>query len=323
MADQALLMGAGLCALGLTGSAMCSGLETGFYSVNRIRLRVRMGKGDERAAAVHAELQQPDRLITALLIWNNIFNYLGSLGLTMILLGLGAAEGWVIVLQAAVLTPMLLVFGESLPKEIFRVRSDVLPYRLVWVVVLFRISALPVLWVVLKFARAVARLAGAEARTVSDRRYRIASLLKEGAMHGAISPIQASLIDDALELARTPVGNLSVPIASLATVAFEHSDEQMRAAARRAGTEPVVVLHARGRVAALVDPFDIGLGRVNTSEPFRIEATLGARDALAQLAERGLRAAVVTRAGRDVGIVNTRRLVRPLLRSIRPGVAAE
>jgi CBS domain containing-hemolysin-like protein len=225
----------------------------------------------------------------------------------------------VIGLQVVVLTPVLLVLGESLPKELFRVRADDLPYRLVRLVLVLRVLSLPVLWLVLGFARAVGRLAGAEARTVGDRRYRIASLLKEGAMHGAISPIQASLIDDAMTLARTPVGDLAVPMARLATVPVANRDEQLRAAARRAGTEPVVVVRSRGRVAALVDPLDIGLARVEMSEPFRVDASLGARDALAEMAEHGLRAAVVTRGGRDVGVITTRRLVRPLLQSVRPG----
>jgi len=319
MSNQSFLVGIGLCAVGIGGSALCSGLETGFYTVNRIRLRLRIGKGDARAKAVQTELRQPDRLLTALLIWNNAFNYLGSLGLTTILLGLALAEGWVIALQALVLTPLLLVFGESLPKELFRMRADDLPFRLVWLVRVMRIVSFPLLWLVLRFAQLVARSVGADARTVGDRRHRIASLLKEGVLHGAISPIQASLIDDAMELARTPVGTLGVPFARLAVVAAESNEAQMMAAARRAGNEPVVVMHGRGRVAALVDPLEIAIGSPALTEPLRIDTDVGARDALATLAERGLRSAVLTRAGRDVGIITTRRIVRPLLRSIRPG----
>lgn len=319
MVNHPFLIGGGLCIVGVGGSALCSGLETGFYTVNRIRLRLRIGRGDERARAVQDELRQPDRLLTTLLIWNNAFNYLGSLGLTTILLGLGLAEGWVIALQAVVLTPLLLVFGESLPKELFRMRADDLPFRLVRLVRLMRLLSLPLLLLVLHFARLVARTVGADARTVGDRRYRIASLLKEGVLHGAISPIQASLIDDAMELARTPVGSLGVPFARVAVVAGDANASQMMAAARRAGNEPVVVMQSRGRVAALVDPLEIGLGSVSRDAPLRIDAEVGARDALATLAERGLRAAVLTRGGRDVGIVTTRRIVRPLLRSIRPG----
>jgi magnesium and cobalt exporter, CNNM family len=319
--SQAVLTGAVLCVVGIGGSALCSGLETGYYALNRIRLKLRVGKGDKRALRTERELAEPDRLLTTLLIWNNIFNYLGSLGLTAILLAAGFAEGWVIVLQALVLTPMLLIFAESLPKELFRVRADDLPYRLASLVRLLRLSSLPVLAVVLWFARRVARAVGAGPREVGERR-RIASLLKEGVLHGAISPLQVSLIDDAMELAQTPVGDLGVPTGRLACVSEDASREQFLAAARKAGVDPVVILTGGGAVASLLEPLDIGLGRVDRTEPVRIEAGLGARDALAEMASRGVRAAVLTRNGRDIGVVTTRRTVRPLLRSIRTDIGS-
>ncbi len=318
MSDQSsMIVGIGLCVIGIGGSAICSGLETGFYSINRIRLRLRAGDGNRRAELIHAELQQHDRLLTTLLIWNNVFNYLGSLGLTAILFGFGFSEAWVIALQALVLTPMLLIFAESIPKELFRVRADDLPFRLIHIVVVLRWICLPVLWVVLGFARWVAQLVGAGTAPGGDRRNRIASLLKEGVSHGAISRLQASLIDDAMDLARTPVGDLGVPFARLACVVEGAPHEQVQRAARSTGHEPVVFLDRVGRVASLVDPLDIGLGELPMDEPLRLEASLGSREALAEMAARGVRSAVLVRSGRDVGIVTTRHIVGPLLRSTR------
>jgi len=316
----AIFTGVALCVVGIGGSALCSGLETGFYALSRIRLKLRVAAGNRRAVRAEQELTEPDRLLTALLIWANIFNYLGSLGLTTILLSFGLAEGWVIVLQALVLTPMLLIFAESLPKELFRVRADDLPYRLSLLVRLLRWIAAPVLVGVLWFARLVARAAGAAPREVGERR-RIASMLKEGVLHGAISPLQASLIDEAMDLAHTPVGQLGVPIARLACVPDSAGEGQLEAAARQAGKDPVVILQRDGRVAALLDPLDIGLGNLDRPEPLRLEAGIGTRDALAEMADLGLRSAVLTRNGRDVGVITTRRAVGPLLRSIHTEVA--
>ncbi len=313
--SQTILTGVVLCIVGIGGSALCSGLEIGFYALNRIRLRLRVAQGDRQAIRTGRELEQPDRLLTTLLIWNNIFQYIGSLGLTTILLAVGFAEGWVIVLQALVLTPMLLIFAESLPKELFRVRADDLPYRLMLPVQMLRRIAWPVLVIVLWFARLVARAAGAGPREVGERR-RIASLLKEGVLHGAISPLQASLIDDAMDLARTPVGDLGVPMARTACVQDDADEPKLVAAARKAGTDPVVILHKDGRVRALMDPLDIGLGRTDQTQPLRLDTGLGARDALAEMTGQGVRAAVLTRNGRDVGVITTRRAVRPMLRSI-------
>ncbi len=314
--SSAILTGVVLCVIGIGGSALCSGLETGFYTLNRIRLRLRIGEGDKWAALAGRELAEPDRALTTLLIWNSVFDYLGSLGLTAILLAVGFAEGWVIVLQVLVLTPILLIFAESLPKELFRVRADNLTCRLSLLVWLLRWVSWPVLAIVLWFARIASRAAGAGPREIGERR-RIASLLKEGVLHGAISPLQASLIDDAMELAQTPIGDLGVSIARTACVQDDADGPQLATAARKAGTDPVVILHQDGRVRALVDPLDIGLGRTEQTQPLRLDAGLGTRDALAEMAGQGVRAAVLTRNGRDVGVITTKRAVRPMLRSIR------
>lgn len=301
---------------GVCGSAMCSGLETGFYCVSSLRLSLRLGgeSRDRAAEQVRAELDRPERLLTTLLIGNNIFNYIASLGLAALMLSLQITEVWVIVLQAVVLTPLLLVFGESLPKEIFRLRADVLPYRLVWVVKVLRVLALPLLPIVLGSARLLVR------RNRSDRRgavqsERIATLLKESAMHGALSPVQASLIDRSIELARATVGSLARPLSG--EVIDPTDKARLRSAARRWAPHPVVVLRARGSVAGMIDPIAVPGDPFALLPPVRIESSMTARDALAQMSAAGCRVAVVSSGGRDVGIISTRGLASPLLDALR------
>ncbi|MEM7621819.1 MAG: CNNM domain-containing protein, partial [Planctomycetota bacterium] len=73
----------GVAFLGLLGSAMWSGLETGTYFLNRVRLRLRLeDPADGAARAVAEELEQPERTLTTILIGNNACNYIGTLGLT-------------------------------------------------------------------------------------------------------------------------------------------------------------------------------------------------------------------------------------------------
>lgn len=309
-------LGTLLFACGMCGSALCSGLETGFYCVSSLRLSLRLGGGtrDRAAERVRAELDRPERLLTTLLIGNNVFNYGASLGLALIMLSLQIPEVWVIVLQALVLTPMLLVFAESLPKEVFRVRADVLPYRLVWVVKLLRVVAMPLLPIVLGSARLVARAGRSERRRVGQSEH-IAALLKESALHGALSPVQASLIDRSIELARATVGSLALPLSG--EVIDPADKTRLRWAARRWAPQPVVVLRSRGSAAGLIDPIAVPGDPFALLPLMRIEASTTARDALAQMSAGGCRLAVVSSRGRDVGIITTRRLASPLLDALR------
>ena len=103
---------------GLAGSAMWSGMETGLYCLSRVRLSVRQGASGAagvtgRLAA--SELEKPDRVLATILVGNNACNYIGTLGLTALLEARGFGTVSLVLIQVLVLTPALLIFGESLP----------------------------------------------------------------------------------------------------------------------------------------------------------------------------------------------------------------
>ena len=70
---------------GVLLSALCAGLETGVYTINRVRLAVRAGTNHRRASRLKFELDHPERLLITLLVLNNLANYLGSLGIAGVL----------------------------------------------------------------------------------------------------------------------------------------------------------------------------------------------------------------------------------------------
>jgi Mg2+/Co2+ transporter CorB len=119
---------------GLAGSALFSGLETGVYSLSRVRLELAARHGaDGRAARgpirLLREIDRPESLLTTILVGNNACNYLGTLGLGTLLIAAGVRPTAAVLIQTLALTPVLVIFGESLPKELFRLRADTLPAR--------------------------------------------------------------------------------------------------------------------------------------------------------------------------------------------------
>src|SRR5262245_43665051 len=112
--------------VGVAGSALCSGAETGLYTLNRVRLNIRVAAGGkERAPALlKSELDQPDRTIATLLIANTLFGSLVATGIGELLTRAGWSESAAIVLNVLILTPVLVIFCEILPKEIFRADAD-------------------------------------------------------------------------------------------------------------------------------------------------------------------------------------------------------
>ena len=105
-----------LAACGLIGSAFYSGMETGLYTINRVRLTVRSGHGDAKAQWLQKLIRKPATMLTVLLLGNNIANYVSSFGIAGLLDAAGISPIGAIAINAGALIPLLFVFGEVLPK---------------------------------------------------------------------------------------------------------------------------------------------------------------------------------------------------------------
>ncbi len=203
-----------LAAAGLAGSAVCSGFETGSYTVDRLRLDAAAAAGDRAAKRLTHELSRPSHLLATILVSNNIANYAGSLGLAAVLAGAGLTDLGVIVVNALVLTPALLIFGEILPKEMFRGGTDRLTIALAPVAAAARLALTLTLVVpaLELFGRLVSRLTGAGmSEEYRSGRERVGALLHEGVRAGVLSESQSGLIDRAMELSETTVGEVMRP----------------------------------------------------------------------------------------------------------------
>ncbi len=100
-------------------SAFFSASETSFTSVNRVKLKTMMQNGDKRAKLAHALAEDYDRLITTILIGNNIVNIAASsLATSLFLVLLNNQANLATTVSTVVMTIVILIFGEVSPKAI-------------------------------------------------------------------------------------------------------------------------------------------------------------------------------------------------------------
>ena len=98
-------------------SAYFSATETAFTSLNRIRLKSKADAGNRRAALALKLVDQYDNLLSTILVGNNIVNLsASSLATVFFTEGLRLQNGAVI--STAVITIVVLVFGEVSPKRL-------------------------------------------------------------------------------------------------------------------------------------------------------------------------------------------------------------
>lgn len=95
-------------------SAYFSASETGMMTLNRYRLRHLAKHGHQAARRVESLLKQPDRLISLILIGNNLINILTSSLATIVGMRLYGDVG--VAIATGILTFVILVFAEVLPK---------------------------------------------------------------------------------------------------------------------------------------------------------------------------------------------------------------
>ena len=97
-------------------SAYFSATETAFSSLNRARVKSRADDGDARASLILRLSEQYDKLLSTILIGNNIVNItLASVGTIFFVNAIGA-EGATV--STIVITLVVLIFGEISPKSL-------------------------------------------------------------------------------------------------------------------------------------------------------------------------------------------------------------
>lgn len=100
-------------------SAFFSASETAFTSVNRVKLKTMMQNGKKRAEKALALAEGYDRLITTILIGNNIVNIAASsLATSLFLVLLNNQTNLATTVSTVVMTIVILIFGEVSPKAI-------------------------------------------------------------------------------------------------------------------------------------------------------------------------------------------------------------
>ncbi|HLA84956.1 MAG TPA: CNNM domain-containing protein [Thermoguttaceae bacterium] len=308
-----------LAIVGLSASALCSGLETAFYRATRMRLVLDAMGGDLVARCMVWMTNRPTWFVATILVGNNVANYLVSLA---IVLGAHAAFGGSS--QAAelvaplVLAPVLFVYGELLPKHLGLEAPNRLlrlggPVFLVLFVALLPASLL--LWSLnWLLARFVAEPPEQVRLTLARRE--LQSLLDEGHEVGILHAAQRRLARSTFALGTHRVDQLAVPLADVPRAHEKMSRQDVLQMAGRYRIADVPV-EAAGKLAGYARVVELALGDSPALGPLRpliaIPRETSHLDALVQLENAGENLAlVVDSQGEAVGILTARSLRGPL-----------
>ena len=192
-------------------SGFFSGTETAFSCANKIKLKTLVSQGKKNAKAVYKFADEAyDKLVTAILIGNNIVNLTASALATILFADLIANEEVATTVSTAVLTVVVLLFGEITPKYL----ASVYPEKVCFLFYPLMMVFYWVLWPLSKiFDFYKAGLAKAfklkKDETVTDEE--LLSLVEEAEESGTLKEDESELVRSALEFDDLKVEDILVP----------------------------------------------------------------------------------------------------------------
>jgi CBS domain containing-hemolysin-like protein len=295
-----------------------AGAETGFYSVNRLRLRSRVQARWHGAPVLQKLLEQPAATMMTTLVWTNIAMYAATALTTEALSGRRHAELY----ATLILTPIFFIFAEMIPKDLFRRRADSLMYLLAGPMDVFRVITKPVTAGLRALVLVLTGGTSGRRRGIMFSRTALTEWIAEGRREGVLSDYQHALTANVMELLNKRVLPAMIPLDQAKMVPAELTGDDLRRALREAAHSRVPVfrgsrknvvgiLHAVDSICAVDDnPTAEQLAR----PALEVRPRDGIHAVLVALQrERQQMALVVNRDGQPSGIVTVKDLVEEIV----------
>ena len=240
----------------ILGSGFGSGSETALVSASRTRLQHLATEGVRRARLAIEILNKRERILTATLIVTNIFNIAGGAIATV------SFQRWVgslaPIVATVVMTSVLLVISEIVPKAYFRHHADGMLVKsgAVWRILSWILA--PITFPVQILTNLVFRLFRSRPRSLYTTREEIKLILEESVENGGLKRHEQEMLESTLDYATTIVREVMVPISEVALLMETAQTQELVALARELGHTRIPVYRERvDQIVGLVNVFDV------------------------------------------------------------------
>jgi gliding motility-associated protein GldE len=214
-ADASLLWGGAAFLLLIVVSGFFSAAETALFSLTRSQIDELSERKDSRAQRLTRLLRDPRRLLIVLLSGNTIINIVAATIAALVtsrLLGDAGKIAWLaFTVQVAVVTLVILMIGEILPK-LTAIRNPLeWSLRMSGMIAFVNGLLTPVVAVLLPFTDSIARMLGVERRRLWVSEDEIKTLVEVSEEHGALEKSEKEMIHSIFEFGDTTVREIMVP----------------------------------------------------------------------------------------------------------------
>ena len=222
-------------------SAFFSASETAFSSLNQIRLKSRAVDGDSSAARVLAMAEQYDKLLSTILIGNNIVNIAAaSIGTILFTQMLGAERGATV--STIVLTIIVLIFGEVTPKSLAKEMPEKVATAVSPFLVLLMALMTPLTWLFTQWKKLLGHFVhSGEADTITEGE--LMTMVSEAENDGELTDRESELIRSAIEFDDVEVEEILTPRVDVVAVEDDIPLEELAQTFAESGYSRLPVYH--------------------------------------------------------------------------------
>jgi len=195
--------------LGLSGFFSAS--ETAFIALPRARLMHLVRSGRPGADRVSHIIQRPERFLATVLLGNNLVNTAAAALATVLALNLITNQGLSVLAATAGVTTFLLLFGETVPKNIAWRRSEKVAFAVSRPIRLVELTLSPVVTLLQLFSTMTNRALGISASTPQIGEEEIRTMIAAGAQTGAVDAGEAALLEKVFRFGDRQIREIMTP----------------------------------------------------------------------------------------------------------------
>ena len=222
-------------------SAFFSSAETALTCVNKIRIRGLAEEGDKRAILVKELTDNPSKMLSAILIGNNIVNLSASSLSTMLAtkmaaqLGAGTNTATFVGLATGILTILILIFGEITPKSAATINAEKIALGDAAIIYWLTRILTPAIFVINHLSYGVMRLMGINpnAKTKAMTENELLTVIDVSHEDGVIESEEKEMITNVVDFGDSVASDVMVPRIDIEFMDVESNYEEVLSVFRR------------------------------------------------------------------------------------------
>lgn len=209
-------------------SAFFSSTETAYSAASKIRLKSYADGGSKKAKRAYKNSESYDKALSTILVGNNIVNIAASSLATIFFISFfGEANGTI--LSTVVLTVIILIFGEVLPKNIAMENSERMAMSSSGILHFLMVIFTPITFLLLKLNFFVKRIAGKGKEkgptvTEDELKYIVESIEDEGVLEEQ----ESELVQSALEFDEKTADDILTPRVDMTAINIDDDPEKIK-----------------------------------------------------------------------------------------------